>query len=122
MDAEALRADRTTLGHLLETLVYQELRRQGSWYEDPLTFFHFRDRDGVEVDVVIERGAHQLAGVEVKAGATVTAADFSGLRKLQSVTGSRFRCGVVLYDGETTASFGDGLFAVPLRSLWDTTA
>ncbi len=122
MDAEALRADRTTLGHLLETFVYQELRRQGSWYEAPLTFFHFRDRDGVEVDMVIERGAHQLAGIEVKAGATVTAADFSGLRKLQSVTGARFRCGVVLYDGETTASFGDGLFAVPIRSLWDTTA
>jgi hypothetical protein len=29
--------------------------------------------------------------------------------------------GVVLYDGETTASFGDGLFAVPVRALWETT-
>jgi len=121
MDADALRADRSTLGHLLETFVYQELRRQGSWYDAPLTFFHFRDRDGVEVDMVIERGARQLVGVEVKAAATVTAADFSGLRKLQEVTGTRFCCGVVLYDGETTASFGDGMYAVPIRSLWETT-
>jgi len=121
MDADALRADRSTLGHLLETFVYQELRRQGSWYDAPLTFFHFRDRDGVEVDMVIERGARQLVGVEVKAAATVTAADFSGLRKLQEVTGTRFCCGVVLYDGETTASFGDGMYAAPIRSLWETT-
>ncbi len=24
------------------------------------------------------------------------------------------------YDGELTASFGDGLFAVPIRALWET--
>jgi hypothetical protein len=29
---------------------------------------------------------------------------------------------VVLYDGETTASFGDGLLAVPIRALWETVA
>ena len=56
---------------------------------------------------------------EVKASATVTAADFRGLRKLKDATGRRFVCGVVLYDGETTASFGDGMFAVPVRSLWE---
>ncbi len=27
--------------------------------------------------------------------------------------------GVVLYDGETSAPFGDGLFAVPIRYLWE---
>ena len=70
-------------------------------------------------DIVIEQGARSLAGVEVKAGATVAAADFRGLRKLKSVAGKRFTCGVVLYDGETVASFGDGLHAVPLRLLWE---
>ena len=71
--------------------------------------------------MIIERGARQLVGVEVKAAATVTRADFSGLRKLKKVTGTRFRCGVVLNDGETTASFGDGMCAVPICSLWQTT-
>jgi len=121
VDAAGLAADRTLLGQLLETFVFQELRRQASWHGEPLAFFHFRDKDGAEVDIVIERGAQHLAGVEVKAGATVTQADFRGLRKLKDAAGKRFAGGVVLYDGETSASFGDGLHAVPLRTLWETT-
>ena len=120
IDAAGLAADRSLLGRLLETFVYQELRRQASWHEDLMSFFHFRDRDGAEVDIVIERGARDLAGVEVKAGATVTASDFRGLRKLRDAAGSRFAGGVVLYDGEVSVSFGDGLHAVPIRLLWET--
>ncbi len=119
-DADALKMDRALLGQLLETFVFQELRRQASWYEESLSLYHFRDRDGFEVDVVIERGARAVAGVEVKAAATVTASDFRGLRKLKAAAGKRFTHGVVLYDGELAASFGDGLFAVPLRALWET--
>ena len=51
--------------------------------------------------------------------AAPVAADFRGLRKLKDAAGKRFAGGVVLYDGETSASFGDGLFAVPLRALWE---
>jgi hypothetical protein len=120
VDAAALSADRTLLGQLLETFVFQELRRQASWHDESLAFFHYRDRDGTEVDIVIERGARAVAGIEVKAAATVTAADFRGLRKFRDAAGKRFVGGVVLYDGEMSASFGDGLFAVPLRALWET--
>ncbi len=119
LDAEALRADRSLLGQLLETFVFQELRRQASWHEDEVRFHHFRDRDGVEVDIVLELGATRVAGVEVKASATVTAADFRGLRKLGEAAGRRFAAGVVLYDGHTVAGFGDELFAVPIRALWE---
>ncbi len=119
LDAAALGADRPLLGHLLETFIFQELRRQASWNEDQLRFFHFRDKDGAEVDIVIERGTQQIAGVEVKASATVTAADFRGLHKLKAATGKRFAGGVVLYDGETVAGFGDRMHAVPLRVLWE---
>jgi uncharacterized protein len=72
------------------------------------------------VDLVIERGALDVAAVEVKAAATVTQGDFRGLRKLRDAVGERFACGIVLYDGETTAGFGDRLFAVPVRGLWET--
>lgn len=119
MDAVSLAADRALLGQLLETFVFQELRRQASWQDEPVAFHHFRDKDGVEVDMVLERGGQQLAGIEVKAAATVTAADFRGLRKLKEVAGKRFRAGVVLYDGEATAPFGDGLYAVPIGRLWE---
>ena len=71
------------------------------------------------MDIVIARGAREIAGVEVKASATVRASDFGGLRKLKDAAGRRFTCGIVLYDGETTASFGEGMFAVPIRTLWE---
>jgi hypothetical protein len=119
IDAVALYEDRATLGRLLETFVYQELRRQASGHHDELRFRHFRDKDGYEVDVVLERGDRQVAGVEVKAAATVTGADFRGLRKLASAVGRRWAAGVVLYDGETGASFGDRLYAVPIGALWE---
>jgi len=51
---------------------------------------------------------------------TVTAADFRGLRKLREAVGARFTDGVVLYDGEMSAPFGEGLYAVPIRALWET--
>jgi len=119
LDVEGLARDREILGHLLETFVFQELRRHASWHGEDLRFFHFRDRDKDEVDIVLERGAHGVAGVEVKAGATIRDEDFRGLRKLQRATGTRFTAGVVLYDGETRAPFGDRLFAVPIRTLWE---
>ena len=120
IDARAFAANRTVLGQFLETFAFQELRKQASWYDAPTAFFHFRDRDGAEVDIVIERGSRSVAGIEVKAAATVTPADFRGLRKLAKAAGDRFAHGVVLYDGETCTRFGDRLYAVPIRQLWET--
>lgn len=119
IDAAAIDKDRSQLGSLLETFVLQELRRQASWRSEPLDFFHYRDRDDFEVDVVLEQGSVAVAGVEVKAAATVNQADLRGLRKLRDVAGSRFTAGVVLYDGNATISFGEKLFAVPIRQLWE---
>jgi hypothetical protein len=118
LDASDLYADREVLGHLLETFVYQELRRQASGSADEVRFHHFRDKDAYEVDVVLERGS-RIAGVEVKAGATVTATDFRGLRRLAGAAGAAFVAGVVLYDGEASVGFGDSLYAVPVRCLWE---
>jgi hypothetical protein len=64
-------------------------------------------------------GGRKVVGIEVKAGATVHDSDFRGLRRLQSHAGKRFTRGVVLYDGETCASFGDGMHVVPIRALWE---
>ena len=88
--------------------------------EDAVTFHHFRDKDGAEVDIVLEISGQRVAGVEVKAAATVTASDFRGLRRLKQAAAQRFAGGIVLYDGEATMPFGEGLYAVPLRCLWET--
>jgi hypothetical protein len=50
----------------------------------------------------------------------VTAADFRGLRKLKDAAKDRFIAGVVLYDGETGVSFGNRMYAAPIRLLWKT--
>lgn len=119
LDAAGLARDRKVLGQLLETFVFQEIRRQASWGDTDLDAYHFRDKDGSEVDIVLERGARDVVGIEVKAAATVTQADFRGLRKLREAAGERFVAGAVLYDGEVTAGFGGGFFAVPIRRLWE---
>jgi predicted AAA+ superfamily ATPase len=121
LDAAGLMQDRATLGQLLETFVFQELRRQATFHEEEIRFHHYRDKDGAEVDIVLEHGAGRVTGVEVKASATVTPADFRGLRKLKDAAGTRFAAGVVLHDGEMSAGFGDRMYAIPIRALWETT-
>lgn len=118
IDANMLWSQRNLLGPLLETFVYQELRRQASWHPEPINFHHFRDKDGVEVDIVLESG-RKIAGIEIKASATATSADFKSLRKLQEATGKNFAGGVVLYDGEALTTFGNNLYAVPVSALWN---
>lgn len=117
LDAASLHANKALLGQLLETFVFQELRRLAGASSEAVAFYHFRNRDDHEVDIVLERGA-LLAGVEVKASGTVRNEDFRGLRKLQEIAGDRFACGVVLYDGEASVRFGPRLFALPVQTLW----
>lgn len=115
---EGLRKDRHIFGQYLETFVLQELRRHASGRDDDLRFHHYRDRDDYEVDIVVERGAGAVAGVEVKGAATVTEGDFAGLKRLARAVGSDFVAGVVVYDGDALVRFGERLFAVPVHALW----
>jgi uncharacterized protein len=118
VDLERLRKDRAIFGHLLETFVYAEVLKQISWFDNPCALYHYRDKDQDEVDLVVEKDNGSLVGIEVKGGATVTGADFKGLRKLASVSGGDFKMGIVFYDGKRAAPFGDRLFAVPISYLW----
>ena len=101
---------------LQESFIYIELRKHADWSEREYHFFHYRDKDKVEVDVVIQQG-QRLAGVEVKASATVTAADFKGLGKLKAACDDQFACGVVFYGGDSVLPFGERMFAVPIAVL-----
>jgi hypothetical protein len=118
VEADDLIRDRTLLGQLLETFVVQELRRQASGWEHDLRFSHYRDKDQQEVDIVLERGPGRIVGIEVKAAATLRDADRRGLERLRDASGERFRCGVLLYDGETMVPMGDRIYAVPLGVVW----
>jgi uncharacterized protein len=105
-------------GAMLESFVAMELLRQADWAEEPVSLFHYRDKQQREVDVILERHSGEVVGIEVKAAATPTSADFAGLRYLRDKLGARFRAGALIYTGADTLPFGDRLAAVPLSGLW----
>jgi predicted AAA+ superfamily ATPase len=109
-------------GPVLETFVAMEVRRQLTWSDQAASIYHFRTKDGVEVDVVLETPDGRVVGLEVKAAATVSARDFSGLRKMRELCGANFVAGGLLYCGAQTLSFGDRLWAIPVASLWEAIA
>jgi uncharacterized protein len=110
--------DRERFGHLFESFVLQQLIAQAGWTDPDLAFCHYRDKDQVEVDVVITRG-RSVWGVEVKAGATVTEADGRGLRRLADAAGRNFKGGVLLHAGLSTLRMGDPrMLAVSVTELW----
>ena len=115
---DRLRRDRTPFGAVLETFVLAELFKLGSWADDRYTFFHFRDKERNEVDIVVEDGRGRIVGIEVKASATVSSEDFSGLRCLAAACGERFALGLVLHDHDQTVPFGERMAAAPVSTLW----
>lgn len=110
--------DDAAVGPLLENFVLSELARQLGWAKTRATLSHFRTRDGVEVDAVLESDDGRLVGIEVKAAETVRSEDFAGLRYFAERTGQRFHRGLVLYAGASVLPFGPKLDAVPLNALW----
>ncbi len=118
LGASEVKRDRSRFGTLLETFVYGELLKHSTTAEGDYRLLYYRDIDMFEVDIVIESSSGQLIGVEVKSTATVNAGDFRGLKKLSSVAGDLFKMGILLYDGTDTMPVGNGLWAVPLSTLW----
>ena len=115
---ERLAREPSLAGALLENFVGMELVKQRSWSERAARVLHYRTAKGIEVDFVLEDAAGMVAGVEVKAAATVRRGDFRGLRALADRLGDRFAGGVVLYRGETPVPFGEKLAAWPVEALW----
>lgn len=118
VDAGRLADPDSPSGQLLESFVVMELRKQLGWSDAAAGMFHFRDRDGAEVDIVLETRDGRVVGVEVKAASTVVDRDFAGLRLLERKLGDRFVGGVVLYTGRSYAPFGRKLAALPVEALW----
>lgn len=115
---DVVRKDKTSFGAILETFVFSELRKIATWSEQRCTFSHFRDKDKNEVDIVLENRRGEVVGIEVKSSATVSAGDFSGMRKLADASGKKFVQGMVLYDHDQVVPFGENMFAAPLSCLW----
>ncbi|GLX96515.1 ATP-binding protein [Herbidospora sp. NBRC 101105] len=119
VDARSLLRPGGPFGPLLEGFVLMELARQATWSETLVELYHYRTKDKVEVDAVLQNRQGQVIGIEVKAASTVRPDDFAGLRHLAGRVGGDFVAGIVLHTGAQTFSFGDGMLAVPVGALWE---
>jgi len=110
---------RERMGHLLESFVVQQIMAQAEWTDAGLRFWHYRDKDGQEVDLVITRG-RKTWGIEVKASSAVNRKDGRGLELLAARSGKQFQGGILLYNGKDVLPLGtQNMLAVPISKLWE---
>jgi predicted AAA+ superfamily ATPase len=117
LSPDLLLTQRARFGATLETWVFGELQKMLTLSDQAWFLSHYRDKDQVEVDFVLESGQREIIGIEVKAAASVQSSDFKGLKRLRDIAGQQFLTGIVLFDGEQPLSFGDGMWAIPMRHL-----
>jgi predicted AAA+ superfamily ATPase len=114
-------ADGRVAGALFESLVTAEIYKQATWSRTMVDLSHFRDRNGPEVDLVLEeRRSSKIAGIEVKLTSTPTARHARHLALLRDRLGKRFIVGLVIHAGPQRLPLGDRLWALPVSALWRT--
>ncbi|MGH7882034.1 MAG: ATP-binding protein [Candidatus Dormibacteraceae bacterium] len=106
------------LGGLTETFVFSELTKAVSLAETSVTLRHLRDRDGREIDFLLESRDGRIAAIEVKASMSPPGDATRHLSWLRDRLGDRFVGGVMLYFGTHSLSHGDRILALPLSALW----
>jgi predicted AAA+ superfamily ATPase len=116
-DERRIASDDQVTGKLMENFVAMEIVKHRDCAQSDVRIHHYRDgRD--EIDLVLENRSGDIAAIEVKAGATLTARDWRALVKLRERVGGRFRAGIVIHAGRQTVPLGDRLWAIPLSGLW----
>lgn len=116
-NATVLGRDATLVGQLFETFAVTELATHLETAEKTTDLFHLRNRDGNEVDVVLERHG-EIVGLEIKSSMSVGRNDAKGLFWLRDKLDDDFRYGAILYSGEIPFQIDDRIWALPLSSLW----
>jgi predicted AAA+ superfamily ATPase len=106
------------LGPVIETFVINEIMKQQTWSEIGFDVYHYRDKDGKEIDLVLELRSGEIIAIEVKAASSFSRKDFAGMKALRDMLGNRFHCGVLLYTGTEVQPFGDRLYCAPISSIW----
>ncbi len=101
LEAGQWNEERPRFGHLLESFVLQQSMVMADCMPRSPRFFRYRDRDKIEVDIVIE-SRQKNWGVEIKASSSVNRDDAKGLLKLAGIAGECFQAGIVLCNGEAT--------------------
>ncbi len=119
LDADALRSNPTLAGHLLESMVVAELRKQATWMEGPPSFFHFSESERSEVDLVLERSDGRVVAIEVKLAARVGSGDLKGLRRLHTLAAERWLGGLLLAAVPNAYAVDEQVIVAPISAVWN---
>jgi uncharacterized protein len=105
-------------GALVEQFVALELHKQQGWSSTPFTLFHFRDLDGLEVDIVIELADGRLITLEVKSSTSITEKSWTNLIRFKDRFPDRNITGACLHAGTQTGIIDGWLHILPITALW----
>ena len=117
VDAASLGRVPNLVGHMFETFAATELLAHIETAKEQTQMFHLRDRDGKEVDIVLESQG-KVVGVEVKSSSVVSRDDAKGLLWLRDRLGDDFAAGAILSSAPVPFQVADRVWALPLSSLW----
>lgn len=120
LQAEHWNEERPRFGHLLESFVVQQIVALSACLDHSPRFYHYRDKDQEEVDIVMEVG-NKVWGIEVKAAANLQSSDGKGLRRLAESAKEQFQGGIIFYGGAAILPIDRPLklYAVPFSKLWE---
>jgi predicted AAA+ superfamily ATPase len=105
-------------GALVEQFVALELAKQRAWTQMPFDLYHFRDRDGLEVDLLAETFDGNLIAIEVKSTRTITPKLWSGLAAFRERFPDRQVTGVLVHAGTDAATLHGWLHILPVTAIW----
>lgn len=112
---QELAAHRKLNGHILESWVYGQLMRRFANAGDAVPIHFYRDANGAEVDLLIER-AGTLYPIDVKRSLSPTLSDLKGMHKIP-LGGKRLAPGVVFCPIQSPLPLGGGNLALPISAI-----
>jgi uncharacterized protein len=112
--------NREYYGSLVEQFVALELKKQQTWASLPYDIYHYRDTNGLEIDLIIETEDGDIIAIEVKATATPTRTHWKSLSTFREKFPERRITCVLLHGGDTIAQNVNGwLHVLPIPTLWE---
>ncbi len=110
-----------SVGALVESFVIAEIAKQLTWSGVSARLHHLRDRDGLEVDAIVEASDGRVVAVEGKSSTIarpIDAAPMATLRDRLDRVGHDFVAGIVFHTGDRRVTLGDRLVGLPIADLW----
>ena len=101
----------------ISAFVYNQLASQVD-LERNVSLYHWRDSRKREIDFIIET-EDEIFGIEVKSGTEIKLDAFKHLEWFRNnLAKNKLFTGLILYTGERTMTWSNGMFTVLINNLW----